>query len=200
MGGTAAALHAGHRISYDHVIADLGGRLEAVLDALDREGDWVTNRVTPGKIILGELGGIETGLRQLIRRRPLETEQITVSSGPLTVPTLAEILRIKAFLVVKRNQARDYLDVAALSDRIGAHEAARVLAGIDDYYADQAPDQGTVAMQVAQQLADPHPRDARVTGQLPRYKGLDTRWQSWAQIVSVCREVAQLMLLGSEEV
>jgi hypothetical protein len=55
-------------------------------------------------------------------------------------------------------------------------------------------------MQVAQQLADPHPRDARVTGQLPRYKGLDTRWQSWAQIVSVCREVAQLMLLGSEEV
>ncbi|MDR1151364.1 MAG: hypothetical protein LBK72_02605, partial [Bifidobacteriaceae bacterium] len=87
-----------------------------MLDALEREGDWVTNRVTPGRIVLGELGGIETGVRQLIRRRPLETERYRLPDGAdVTVPTMDETLRIKAFLVVKRNQVRDYLDVAALA-------------------------------------------------------------------------------------
>lgn len=45
-----------------------------VLDALEREGDWVTNRATPGKFVLGSsLGGIESGVRQLSRTTPLET-------------------------------------------------------------------------------------------------------------------------------
>ncbi len=35
------------------------------LDAVEREGPWLTNRVRPGKLILGRLGDIETGLRQL---------------------------------------------------------------------------------------------------------------------------------------
>lgn len=39
------------------------------------------NRVTPGKIILGELGEIEAGVRQLIRTVPLETVEILLPSG-----------------------------------------------------------------------------------------------------------------------
>jgi hypothetical protein len=39
-------------------------------EAIEATEGWVTNRVTPGKIILGELGDIESGVRQLIRTRP----------------------------------------------------------------------------------------------------------------------------------
>jgi hypothetical protein len=34
---------------------------EVVLEALESEGEWVTNRVQPGKIILGQLRDIEAG-------------------------------------------------------------------------------------------------------------------------------------------
>lgn len=58
VGGQAAALYAGHRKSFDHdhVLADLQERFDAVLDTLESEGEWVTNRITYGKIILGRLG------------------------------------------------------------------------------------------------------------------------------------------------
>lgn len=41
---------------HDHVIEDLRDRYDAIMDARAREGDWVLNRTTAGKIILGELG------------------------------------------------------------------------------------------------------------------------------------------------
>jgi DNA-binding transcriptional regulator YiaG len=98
----------------------------------------VTNRVTPGKVILGELGDIESGVRQLIRKRPLEVTEVGLPSGHvLRVPTPDETLRIKGYLIVRRNQVRDYLDVAALSDRYGLSHAADVLGHIDTYYSDQ---------------------------------------------------------------
>ncbi len=197
VGGSAAALHAGHRDSFDHdhVLADLAQRFEAVLEALESEGDWVTNRVTPGKIILGELGGIETGVRQMIRRRPLETIDVPLPSGEtVTVPTIEETLRVKAFLVVRRNRTRDYLDVAALAERFGIQRAGAVLAGLDDYYADQHHDGDGVASQVARQLAEPRPADTTVTRQLDRYKNLASRWHDWAAVAAVCRQVAAAMV------
>ncbi|MDR2620207.1 MAG: hypothetical protein LBC29_03675 [Propionibacteriaceae bacterium] len=196
VGGSAAAAYAGHRLSFDHdhVLSDLSQRFDVVLDALEREGDWVTNRVSYGKLILGELGGIETGVRQLIRRRPLELEQRELPNGAaLRLPTLAECLRIKAFLIVKRNQTRDYLDVAALADLAGLTPSAIVLANIDDYYADQAPDEGTVAAQVANQLADPQPKDLTTTTELHKYKGLVPRWHTWTAVVAVCKALALAM-------
>ncbi len=199
VGGTAAALHAGHRASFDHdhVVADLRDRFELVLDALEREGDWVTNRVTPGKIILGELGDIEAGVRQLIRSVPLEAEEITLPSGrAVRVPTLPEILRIKAFLIVKRNQVRDYLDVVALASRCGFGEAAKALVEIDRYYTDPAQDGTPVADQLIRQLAEPRPRDARVTARLRDYKALAPRWQDWDAVVEACRHLALRMEEG----
>ena len=126
VGGSAAALYAGHRDSFDHdhVLRDLRDRFDMVLEALESEGDWVTNRVRPGKLVLGRLGDIEAGVRQLIRTRPLETVEIELPSGrTLRVPTADETLRVKAFLVVRRNQTRDYLDVAALADHWKRDEA-----------------------------------------------------------------------------
>lgn len=202
VGGTAAAFHAHHRdtLDHDHVLRDLNERFDAVLDALSREPDWVFNRATPGKIILGSLGDIEVGVRQLIRARPLETEEVTLASGSLVrVPTLAETLRIKAFLIVRRNQVRDFLDVAALSSRMGMSEAASVLSKIDDYYADQtSPDEDRVATQVARQLGAPNPRDQRTLNDLAHYKGLAPQWQQWDSVVAQCKVVASAMVAAQE--
>ena len=197
VGGTAAALYAGHRDStdHDHVVADLSDRFDAVLEALESDPDWILNRATPGKVILGSLGDIETGIRQLIRRRPLETQAVTLADGTsLIVPTPAETLRIKAYLIVKRNQTRDFLDAAALSDRFGTDWSAGVLAGIDDYYDASAGDGTAVASQLVRQLGEPRPKDDRTVGQLTAYKNLTVRWQSWQSVVAQCQALADAML------
>ena len=195
VGGSAAALHAHHRESLDndHVVADLDKRFEAILENLEALGDWSLVRAQPGKIILGELGGIETGVRQLLRSRPLETTEVDVHGKRLVIPTAAEILRIKAWLALNRNQTRDYLDIAALADSIGLDEAAAVLRSIDDYYHDIDRRPEAVASQIARQLADPRPRDAEVTRQLAVYKALDQRWHDWASVTAVLADLAERM-------
>ncbi len=196
VGGTAAALHAHHRQSFDHdhVISDLTERFDTILEHLEALGDWSMTRAQPGKIILGELGGIETGVRQLLRSRPLETTNIEIQGKRLVIPTAAEILRIKAWLALSRNQTRDYLDIAALADRLGLDEAATILAGIDDYYADVNTRPEAVATQLVKQLADPRPRDAEVTARLASYKALDPRWHDWSAIKTVLADLAERML------
>jgi hypothetical protein len=198
VGGSAAALWANHRSSHDHdhVLADLAAHFDAVLEAIEATDGWVTNRVTPGKIILGELGEIESGVRQLLRNVPLEVVEVTLPTGPaLRVPTPDEILRIKGYLIVRRNQVRDYLDVAALADRYGISHAAEVLGHIDDYYSDQRGIESEgVATQLARQLADPRPADARTIKQLGCYKDLDPRWSDWKSVTGVCRAVAVEMV------
>jgi hypothetical protein len=202
VGGSAAALYAGHRDSFDHdhVLTDLHDRFDLVLEALESEGEWVTNRVRPGKLILGRLGDIEAGVRQLIRTRPLETTEITLPTGrSLRVPTPDETLRIKAFLVVRRNQTRDYLDVVALADRYGPTHAVRVLTDIDDYYSDQHAGGDGVAAQVARQLADPRPADVSVTTQLGAYRNLAPRWTDWGEVRRMCRTLAAAMIDQEED-
>jgi hypothetical protein len=198
VGGAAAALYAGHRESFDHdhVLSDLAQRYESVLTAIEATDGWVTNRAVPGKVVLGELGGIESGVRQLIRKVPLEVVEVQLPGGQrLRVPTRDEILRIKGYLVVKRNQTRDYVDVAALSEKAGRQRAARVLASIDSYYADQRGEEAAgVATQLARQLADPRPRDERTTRQLAHYKGIEPRWADWASVVKACRLLAAAMV------
>jgi hypothetical protein len=193
VGGSAAALYAHHResLDHDHVVADLAERYESVLENLEALGDWSLVKATPGKIILGELGGIETGIRQLMRSRPLEIAEVEVQGKRLTVPTAAEILRIKAWLAISRNQTRDYLDVAALADHIGLDEAAAVLKDIDDYYADVNPRPEAVATQLVRQLSDPRPRDAEVTERLADYKALDPRWHDWSTVKATLVDLAE---------
>lgn len=197
VGGSAAAFYAAHRVSFDHdhVLADLGKRFDSVLEAIERTDGWVTNRVVPYKIILGELGDIEAGVRQLIRARPIEVVEVALASGrSLRVPTIEEILRIKGYLLVTRNQTRDFLDVAALSERTGLRAAASVLAGIDDYYDAQRAGGLAVASQLVRQLSEPKPNDSRTVRELKRYKQLEQRWHDWSAVTDQCRELARSML------
>lgn len=197
VGGTAAAVHAHHRESFDHVLTDLAERYGAVLEAVEASGGWVTSvrASSPPLTLLGSLDGIEAGLRQLRRRRPLEVRQHDLPDGrSVTVPTLAEMLRIKAYLVVQRNATRDYLDTAALADRTGPADAISVLARIDEYYVDRSGADDSVLTSLVQRLADPAPRDSRVTEQLPAYKGLSARWHDWGAVVAVCHDLADGLL------
>jgi len=196
VGGSAAAHHAAHRVSFDddHVLTDLRERFDDVLRALEETEGWVTGRVRPQVLILGSLDGVETGIRQLIRRRPLEVEEIRVGDRSLRVPTLEEILRIKAWLVLRRNATRDYLDLVALADRMGRSEAARVIVEMDEYYEDQVgPGGRRIATQLARQLAEPAPYDLSDID-LARYRQLEDRWRDWGNVVDATRALAAEVL------
>jgi hypothetical protein len=196
VGGSAAAHHAGHRVSLDddHVLNDLRDRFGEVLEALEHTEGWVTSRVRPQVLILGSLDGVETGIRQLIRRRPLEVEDVSVGGQSLRVPTIDEILRIKCWLVLRRNATRDYLDVVALAERLGGRASAEVILGMDEYYEDQIGTGGQrIATQMAKQLADPAPYDFSEVD-LARYRKLEPRWRDWTNVVSAARSLAANVL------
>lgn len=158
--------------------------------ALEQTDGWVTSRIRPQVLILGRLDGVETGIRQLIRRRPLEVEEVSIGGHRLKVPTLEEILRIKAWLVLRRNATRDHLDVVALADRLGTPAAAHVVLGMDEFYEDQiGPGGRRIATQLAKQLADPAPYDLSEVD-LASYRKLDARWREWDNVVMAARGLA----------
>ena len=189
VGGTAAASFAHHRVSmdHDHTLCDLRSRFDDVLAALESVAGWRTARVRRPVLILGSLDGIETGVRQLIREKPLETEVIEIAGERLTVPTRAEMLRIKAVLIVKRNATRDYLDFVALSDLLGRQAALEALRDFDGLY--PQPNGQSVRQQLQIQLANPMPYDLDETN-LREYKKLRPEYQDWSVVAEKCREFA----------
>ena len=161
----------------------------------DVRADFAFFNVCIAGQILEELGEIETGVRQMIRRLPLEVAEVTVGSvRTLRVPTLEETLRVKAYLVVSRNQTRDYLDVVALAGALGTDRAAATLSAIDEYYADQHGSTDGIATQLVRQLGEGRPSDSRTTRELARYKNLEPRWHDWDVVVDACRRLAGAML------
>lgn len=196
VGGAAAAFHARHRDSFDHdhVIGDLTERFDTTLDNLEALGEWSLARAVPRRIILGSLGGIESGIRQMRRTRALEIIEVEIEGELLRVPTLEETLRIKAWLALSRNQTRDYLDIAALAARLGIAAAAVVLAHLDDYYSELNDRPDPLATQLVRQLGDPRPRDPRTTKELKHYKRLSPEWQSWEEVRNTCAALARAMV------
>ncbi len=195
VGGAAAALHAGHRESFhhDHVLPDLAERYEQVLEAVEATEGWATSvrASRPPMTIMGSLGGVEAGLRQMRRTRPLEVIEVDLGEvGTVVTPTVEEALRVKAYLVVQRNAVRDYLDVVALADVLGNDESVGILRDIDDYYDDRSGEHGSVLTALVLRLADPQPSDPAVTAQLPRYRGLAKRWHDWSTVVRECHDLA----------
>ena len=193
VGGTATAITAGHRrsIDADHVVAGLAPRFDEVLAELESAAGWKTARVKRPVVIFGSLDGILTTVRNQVRVAPLETIEVTVASQKIRVPTKAEILRIKAWLIVQRNATRDFLDVAAISGRLTDHEVLAALAPMDRLYP-QAGDPGAVRQQVIRQLALPRPYDLD-TLKLDEYRGLVPEWHDWSTVVGSCRGIASLM-------
>lgn len=185
VGGSASALYAQHRMSVDadHVLTDLRKRFDHVLAELESVAGWKTARVQRPVQILGSLDGIDTGIRQLIRDEPLETAVVEINGQSITVPTIAEMLRIKGVLILKRNATRDYLDFVALADQLGIQGVVTSLRDFDFLY--PQPNGASALQQLQIQLANPLPYDLDSMA-LAEYKHLDARWHDWETVRNVC--------------
>ncbi len=195
VGGTASALYAGHRFSFDHdhVLSDLRERFDTILAELEAVAGWETARIKRPVLILGSLDGVETGVRQLRRTRPLETTVMRVSGHDVTLPTLPEVLRIKAFLCLERNATRDYLDLAALASHMGVAAAGDALWSMDELYPQKTGDPWAVRTQLIMQLASPPPYDLDSVN-LAEYKGVQPPFDQWSHVADVCGKLSDWLL------
>ena len=90
----------------------------------------------------------------------METTHVQLPTGDrLLIPTGAETLRLKGYLIMCRNSRRDYADFADMVDTLEPETAALVLAGMDRYYCCQSSRRQWIATQLVRRLADPHPSD-----------------------------------------
>jgi RND superfamily putative drug exporter len=153
-----------------HPVTLWRGRLSVALDALETQAD--TDHPT------------------FERRSPVETTHVQLPTGDrLQIPTGAETLRLKSYLIMSRNSSRDYAEFAELVDTMEAETAALVLAGMDRYYCCQSPRRQWIATQLVRRLADPHPTDLD-----------DEHWPGpsakadWEEVRQRCLSVAVAML------
>jgi hypothetical protein len=189
-GGTAAALYAGHRFSFDHDRE----QFDTVLAELEAAVGWETARVQRPVLILGSLDGVQTGVRHLRRSRPLETTIMRVGEHDVTLPTLPEVLRIKAYLCVTRNATRDYLDLAALTSHMGIDAASKALGSMDELYPQKnSGDPWAVRTQLVMQLAAPPPHDLQ-SDDLSEYKGVHSPFDHWSHVTDVCGKLSDQLL------
>ena len=169
--------------------AEVRRRYAAVLADLERVSGWMPK--PDGCIALydGRLDHVETTIRDQIRIGPLET---TIEVGPwgeVVVPTFAEILRVKAWLVISRNAARDYRDAAVLAEKLGREAAVRAMLTLDDLYPQS--NGASVLQQLVRQLSEPGPFDEFETPCV-----VESPWNNWQYVLRRCRALAVDLLLG----
>jgi heme transporter len=153
-----------------HPVTMWRGRLSVALDALETAAD--ADRFIPVE-----------------RRSPMETTKVQLPTGDrLQIPTGAETLRLKSFLIMCRNSSRDYAEFAELVESMETQTAAVVLAGMDRYYCGQHTKKQWVATQLVRRLADPQPSDDRDELSGPEAES------DWAQVRQRCLSVAVAML------
>ncbi|UMB69235.1 MMPL family transporter [Mycobacterium paraterrae] len=156
-----------------HPVTLWRGRLAVALDAL-----------------AAQAAEAEAEQPRFARRSPVETTHVQLPTGDrLQIPTGAETLRLKGYLIMSRNSSRDYADFAELVDTMDAENAAVVLAGMDRYYSGQSPRRQWIASQLVRRLADPHPSDVDNDG----WPESDTK-ANWESVRQRCLAVAVAML------
>lgn len=161
-------------------------QFEAVRDALAAWAGWRTRRVCPPVAVLGDRHGVQLGVRQQRRKAPIETTQV----AGVCVPTAEETLRIKAWMVADRGATRDYVDVAALADLLGAERAAAALVPLSHLYAPVGTE--TAAMRFAQ-AAMRAPVDAAEVD-LRDYRGLRPPYDDMEYVRGRVRDTALRVL------
>ncbi len=153
-----------------HPVTMWRGRLSVALDALATEAD-----ADPAP---------------MERNSPMETTIVQLPTGDrLQIPTGAETLRLKSYLLMCRNSARDYAEFAELVDSMETQTAAVVLAGMDRYYCGRQSRTQWVATQLVRRLADPQPTDEHDS----RMSGPEAE-ADWAKVRQRCLSVAVAML------
>lgn len=155
-----------------HPVTLWRGRLSVAIDALESDTD-----------VVGDGPKYE-------RRSPVETTNVQLPTGDrLLVPTGAETLRLKGYLIMCRNSRRDYADFADMVESLEPETAAVVLAGMDRYYCCKSSRRQWIATQLVRRLADPNPSD------YPEDQGSEADANSdWEAIRQRCLSVAVAML------
>jgi uncharacterized membrane protein YdfJ with MMPL/SSD domain len=124
------------------------------------------------------------------RRSPMETTNVQLPTGDrLQIPTGAETLRLKSYLIMCRNSAKDFAELADLVDSMETQTAAVVLARMDRYYSGEHARNQWVATQLVRRLADPHPSDVDTDSM----SGPDAE-ADWESVRQRCLSVAVAML------
>jgi hypothetical protein len=113
--------HAGHFLS------DLWPRFNEVLAELQSVAGEEAACVQRSEQILGSPSKIETGVRQSIPDKQMETSVPDFYRKYLTDSTMSEIFRIKDVPILKQNAKRDYFDFMALADHMGYELVAQAL-------------------------------------------------------------------------
>jgi heme transporter len=122
----------------------------------------------------------------------METTNVLLPTGDrLSIPTGAETLRLKGYLLMARNTRRDFREFADLVESLETHTAAEVLARMDRYYSGQRSRRHPVATQLVRRLADPRPVDPDATG--PEAPDADAAAE-WERVRERCLSVAVAML------
>ncbi|SEH52242.1 putative drug exporter of the RND superfamily [Mycolicibacterium rutilum] len=153
-----------------HPVTMWNGRLSVALDALATETDYARAPVE--------------------RRSPMETTNVQLPTGDrLQIPTGAETLRLKSYLIMCRNTTRDFAEFADLVESMETRTAAEVLTAMDRYYCGQQSRKQWVATQLVRRLADPQPSDEHDT----RMSGPEAEAE-WAKVKERCLSVAVAML------
>jgi|GEM_PF-211491 len=188
VGGTAVAMHAGHRFStdIDNVTPLLKQEFDVVAEQLDKWDGWKTHRLNRPVIILGERHQVELGVRQQRRTIPIESE---LKDG-LLIPTLDEALRIKAYLLATRKATRDYLDVAALSDKLGPERTVSALRPLNYIYHKACGNLS--ALSQFSSAVHEAPADFGDVN-LSDYKGIISPYNKWSHVSAVCSRVGTTM-------
>ncbi|MDQ2746461.1 MAG: nucleotidyl transferase AbiEii/AbiGii toxin family protein [Acidobacteriota bacterium] len=192
VGGTAAALYAGHRVSRDtdHLLMSLRENFDEVLDKLAESPEWKLARTKKPVLILGSINDVEVGFRQSRRTKPIATTVIKTDFGNLTVPTLDELIGMKAYLAYSRNATRDYLDFAALCECATDEEVLESLLKLDERYGELQT--ASVGLEVAKALTESKPYDLDEID-LASYKMLAAKWRNWNKIEKISRRFGLLL-------
>ena len=192
VGGSVCSLFMHHRNSadIDFVLADMSRRFESIREHLFQLPAWKEARALRPVLILGSLHGVEVGFRQLRRSIPLEIQTIETPSGQLIVPTVEELLRIKAFLTYNRNTTRDFVDFAELSTLFEIHESGDILSDLDERFGWEK--QPSIIVQVAKKLLMPLPYDFDdPKSGFAKLRFIEPRLKTWDDVVERCKAIGE---------
>jgi hypothetical protein len=130
---------------------------------------------------------IEVTVFQLSRILPLETISFERDGLSTIVPSDAEILRIKCGLALLRNSTRDYVDLAALSTRLGASMAATALKDFDRFYS--LREERFLLVQLLDMISTPLPYDL-ATARLETNEEFGPEWRVWERTTAVLQKLS----------
>jgi very-short-patch-repair endonuclease len=191
-GGSICALYSQHRVSVDidFVVRSLREQFDEVRERLLEQPGWREARIRAPNFIAGSLDQIEVGFRQQRRQTPIETREVETPEGKLVIPTLEELLRIKALLAYERNYTRDFFDFAELASLLPREAVIDALLAIDAKLGWER--QPTVLLEVTKALAHCEPRDLETHG-FETFRLLNPKLKSWDEARAVCREIGRLL-------